>query len=198
MIGRNDPCWCGSKKKWKHCHFSNEGKDKSEKSGQKYFNQYKIVLKNPEQIEGIKRACKLTANILDKTCKMAQVGITTNELNDYAMKLHQEAGAIAAPLGYGEPPFPKGICTSLNEVICHGIPDDVPLREGDILNIDVSCILGGYFGDCSKMVVLGAVTPLKRLVVDVSQECLNRAIKVLKPDLLLCQIGDVIEDYATS
>ena len=86
---------------------------------------------------------------------MAKAGVTTNELNAFAHQLHLEAGAIPAPLRLWSSPFPKSICTSLNEVICHGIPDDIPLKEGDIFNIDVTCILNGYYGDCSRMVAIG-------------------------------------------
>ncbi|MCB1180595.1 MAG: methionyl aminopeptidase [Chlamydiia bacterium] len=199
MIGRNDPCFCGSKKKWKKCHYPELPKNRNqEKLAQGYYSQYKIILKTPEQIDKIRAACTLAAQILDKTCAKAKAGITTLELDTFAKRLHDEAGAIPAPLGYGDPPFPNSICTSLNEEICHGIPNDIPLKEGDILNIDVSCILNGFFGDCSKMVVIGAVTPDKRLVVDVSYESLMRSIKILKPGILLSEIGNVIEDYATS
>jgi methionyl aminopeptidase len=202
MIGRNDPCWCGSGQKWKKCHFPElSSRHDLTKLADRYYKQYKIILKNPIQIEGIKRACTLSAQILDKVCKMATAGVTTNELNTYAEKLHKEAGAIAAPLGYpgaNAPPFPKSICTSLNDEICHGIPDDEPLKEGDILNIDVSAILDGYYGDCSRMVMIGEVTQEKYMVCNVAYECLHRAIKILKPGVLLHAIGDVIEDYATA
>ena len=201
MIGRNDPCWCGSKKKWKHCHFPNFNPKQQVKPNEIrdfYWNQYEIILKNEEQIKGIKAACVLTADILDKTCAMAQEGVTTQELNDYAHKLHMEAGAIPAPLNYGFPPFTKSICTSFNEVICHGIPSDRKIKNGDILNIDVSAILNGYFGDCSRMVMIGEVSDERRLVVDVSYECLMKSIEILKPGLPLSQIGETIEKHATS
>ncbi len=199
MIGRNDPCWCGSGKKWKKCHFPAEGaQNKSQSLADLYYKKYRILIKTPEQIEGIRQACILAANILDATCKMAKAGITTNALNDFAQQLHNGAGAIAAPLHYGHPPYPKSICTSLNDVVCHGIPDNTPLKEGDILNIDVSPILNGYYGDCSRMVLIGAVSPERRLVVDVAYESLMRAIAILKPGLFLGEIGQTIERYATS
>src|SRR5690606_33530041 len=116
----------------------------------------------------------------------------------FVVKMAQEAGAIPAPLGYGDPPFPKAICTSLNEEICHGIPNDIPLKDGDIMNIDVSFLLDGYYGDCSAMVCIGTVSPEKRLVVDVSRESLERAIAIVRPGILLSEIGKVIEDYASS
>lgn len=161
-----------------------------------YLKKYGILLKTPEQIEGIKKACKLAAFILDQVCRHAKAGVTTNELNALAHRLHIEAGAIPAPLGYGSPPFPKSICTSLNEIICHGIPNDVPLKEGDIVNIDVTSILNGYFGDCSRMVAIGEIDAEKKQVMDVSFACLMRAISFLKPGILLFEIGNVIEEYA--
>ncbi len=200
MIDRNDPCWCKSGQKWKKCHYPKEPiqttGELNSTLARTYRKKYGILLKTPEQIAGIRAAGNLAAQILEKTCQMAKAGVTTNQLNAFAEKLHQEAGAIPACLGYGDPPFPKSICTSLNEVVCHGIPDDKPLIEGDILNIDITSILQGYYGDCSRMVVIGKTTEEKQRVVDVSYECLMRAIAILKPGVLVSQIGDVIEDYA--
>lgn len=203
---RNDPCWCGSGKKRKKCHPQDEPTssgiqsfsegDKYKELRALYYKKYQIVLKTPEQVIGIRKACLLAADILDKICAMAKEGVTTEELNAYANKLHKEANAIPAPLNYGHPPYPKSICTSLNEVICHGIPDKVPLKIGDILNIDVSCILDGYFGDCSKMVAIGEISAEKGLVMDTAYECLMLAIEALKPGIPLSRIGDVIEEHA--
>jgi len=199
MKGRNDPCWCGSGKKWKQCHYpSSKPLSQQQTLTKQYLQQYKIILKTPEEIEKIRLACKLTANILDAICKMAKVGVTTNELDEFAARQIRDANAIAAPLHYGNPPFPKSICTSLNEVICHGIPDDTILEEGDILNVDVSVNLNGYYGDCSRMVMIDPISPERTLVCEVSLECLHRAVKILKPGTLLHEIGDVIEDYADS
>lgn len=197
MSTRNDPCWCGSGKKWKKCHYPQLPAMHSALA-QEYVKKYGILLKTPEQIAGIRKACQLTAFILAETCKQVAPGVTTNQLNAFAHRLNTEAGAIPATLGYGSPPFPKSICTSLNEVICHGIPDDIPLREGDILNIDVSSILDGFYGDCSAMVTVGAVSKEKQHVVDVSKECLNRAAALLAPGIMIYEIGDVITDYAHS
>jgi methionyl aminopeptidase len=198
MIARNDPCWCGSGKKWKKCHYPFTPPQNFKTIKAEYWKKYQIVLKTPEQIEGIRAAGKFAATILKKVCAKAKKGVTTEELDAYAMELHKEGGATPAPLGYGHPPFPKGICTSLNEVICHGIPDQRPLEEGDIMNIDVTSILNGYYGDCSAMVTIGKISEDKQRVVDVSYECLMRAIKILKPGVLISEIGRVIEDYATS
>ncbi len=197
MFSRNDPCWCGSGKKWKKCHAPELPHTPQELLRSKYLKTYGILLKNKEQIEGIRQSGHLAAKILDAVCKEAVAGATTNYLNAFAEKLHKEAGAIAATLGYGSPPFPKSICTSLNEVICHGIPNDTPLKEGDILNIDVTCILNGYYGDCSKMVTIGKVCEEKQRVCDVSLECLKRSTAILKPGIFVYEIGEVIEDYAS-
>jgi methionyl aminopeptidase len=199
MIGRNDFCWCGSGLKWKKCHFPVEGQGKGKRNidlKEEYFRKFQVIIKDAKQIEGIRQSSHLASRILDATCAMAKAGVTTLELNDFAHNLYLEAGAIPATLGYGEPPFSKSICTSLNEVICHGIPDNTPLKEGDILNIDVTSILNGFYGDCSRMVVIGKTTPEKQKVVDVAYECLMRSIAILKPGILVSQIGDVIEDYA--
>lgn len=198
MISRNDPCWCGSQKKWKKCHYPTKPPlDSFEEKKAVYKKQYNILLKSKEQIEGIRASCKLSKTILDKLCKAAKKGVTTNQLNALAEKLHAEAGAVPAPLGYGRPPFPKAICTSLNEVICHGIPDDKPLEDGDILNIDTTAILNGYYGDCSAMVQIGEVSKEKELVVDVSRKCLMSAIELVKPGLEIYKIGDKIEEIAS-
>lgn len=198
MSGRNDPCWCGSGKKWKHCHYPELNPlVKKEALSKQYLSQYGIILKTEEEIKGIRRACKLVASILDATCKRAKAGVTTNALNDFAHRLHMEAGARPAPLGFGNPPYPKSICTSVNNVICHGIPNDIPLKDGDILSIDVSCELEGYYGDCCGAVMIGNVTPEKQLVVETAYECLMRSIAILKPGVMICEIGNTIEDYAS-
>ena len=197
MITRNDPCWCGRRKKWKKCHYPVLPSQAFQTMKENYFKKYQIILKTPEQIEGIRAAGKLAATILKQVCAQAKEGVTTQELDDYAMGLHKESGAIPAPLGYGFPPFPKGICTSLNDVICHGIPNQKPLMNGDIMNIDVTPVLNGYYGDCSAMIIIGKITEEKERVVNVSYECLMRAIKILRPGVPISQIGEVIEDYAT-
>lgn len=197
MISRNDPCWCGSGKKWKKCHWPQLP---NEDIAKRYLKSYNIIVKTPKQIDGIKQASKLAAKILDELCKKAKAGVTTNDLDLLSMELHKKAGAKPAPLGYGEPPFPKSICTSLNDEICHGIPNDIPLKDGDIINIDVTSILNGYFGDCSRMVIIGDEKKLdeeKLRVTEVSYECMMEAIKICKPGIHLCEIGNVIEEIAS-
>lgn len=201
MIGRNDLCWCGSGQKWKKCHFPLESSQEPQKNSrlkEEYLRKYEILIKDEKQIQGIRESCQLASKILDATCERAKEGVTTLELNAFAHQMHLEAGAVPAPLNYGHPPFPMSICTSLNEVICHGIPDKRPLRNGDIVNIDVTCIYKGYYGDCSRMVTIGTVSPERQLVVDVSYECLMRSIAILKPGIPISEIGNAIETYARS
>lgn len=163
---------------------------------QNILNEHHIILKTPEQIEGIRAACYLTAKILKETCDMAKEGVSLIEINDFCHRLHLEAGARPAPLGYGHPPFPKSICTSINDVICHGIPDRYVLKKGDIVNIDVSCEYKGYYGDCSRMVTIGPLNEERQRVVDVSYECLMNAIDVVRPGNYVSDIGVAIETHA--
>ncbi len=197
MISRNDPCWCGSKQKWKKCHYPAKGEEGNQAAlKQTYKKQYNILLKSEEEITKIRHACKETAKLLKECCSAAKAGVTTNELDQIAVDFCKKHGYISAPLGYGDPPFPKSICTSLNEVICHGIPNKTPLIEGDFLNIDVSLICDKYFGDCSAMVAIGKISDEKKRVMETSKECLMRSIEILKPGIMLFEIGKVIEDYA--
>ncbi len=193
---RNDLCWCGSQRKWKHCHYPEKPTLSWEDKKRFYASRYEIILKTPEQIKKIRNACQITARILDELCRAAKKGVSTEELDQYSRELHKKYDAIPAPLNYGVPPFPKTICTSLNEVICHGIPNDVPLKDGDIMNIDVSCIVDGYYGDCSRMVLIGNVPEIKKQVCQASLECLHESIAILKPGIPLYAIGDVIEECA--
>lgn len=198
-ISRNDPCWCGSGQKWKKCHFPKLAEQsENERKRQEYYKKYRIVLKNPKEIEGIKRACHVSATILKKLCDAVHPGMTTLELDELSMKLHREMQAKPAPLGYGYPPFPKSICVSLNEVICHGIPDKTIIQEGDILNIDVSSIVEGFFGDCSAMVTVGKISDDKKRVVETAYNCLMESIKPLKPGIPLSSIGNKITEIAHS
>jgi methionyl aminopeptidase len=198
MIGRNDLCWCKSGKKWKKCHYP-EVKlqlETTENLKSLYENRYDILFKTQEDMAGIKEACKITAEILEATCALAKVGVTTEELNRFAHQMHLDKGVIPAPLHYGEPPFPKSICTSINEVICHGIPCNYALQEGDIVNIDVSAKWKKYFGDCSKMVVIGKTDQERQNVVNTAYACLMGSIEALYPGCEVSLIGSTIEKIA--
>lgn len=194
MISRNDLCFCGSNKKWKKCHYPQ--KAPIEDLSKKYLKNYGILIKTKKQIEKIRHACKIASIILDELVKKAQAGITTLELDNLSLELHKKYNAIPAPLNYGSPPFPKSICTSINEVICHGIPDNTKLKDGDILNIDVTSIVNGYFGDTSRMVEIGDVSEEKKRVCKASYEAMMESIKILKPNIKILEIGNKIEEVA--
>lgn len=196
MISRNDPCWCGSGQKWKKCHYP--AIPSSDPFAKRYLDSFGIILKTSEQIGKIRIACEITSEILTELCNAAKPGVTTLELDLLSRKLHAKYNAIPAPLNYGKPPYPKTICTSLNDVICHGIPDNRPLQEGDILNIDASAIVDGYFGDSSRMVAIGEISEEKKRVIDVSFQSLLKAIDVCKIGNYVSDIGQVIEDFATA
>lgn len=196
MISRNDPCWCKSGKKWKKCHFPQKESDTKINISEKYLKEYNIIIKTSNQIKKIEVACQTAASILLELCDAAKEGVTTNELDILSRMLHKKFNAIPAPLGYGDPPYPKSICTSLNEVICHGIPDDTFLKDGDILNIDVTAIVDGFYGDCSQMVTIGNISEEKKRVIQTSRNCLEKAISICKPDIKIYEIGKVIEEEA--
>ena len=153
----------------------------------RYHKQYGILLKAPKQIAGIRAACQLSKKIMDKLCPLAKPGVTTEELSTFAHEEMLKAGATPATLGYGDPPYTKSICTSLNEVICHGIPGPRKLIEGDILNIDITCILNGYFGDMSRMVMVGKVSDERKKLVETAYQCLMRSIAILGPGVPIKQ-----------
>jgi methionyl aminopeptidase len=155
------------------------------------------TIKTAAEIEKMRVAGRLAADVLQMIGPYVQKGVTTNELNqrchDYIVNEQQ---AIPAPLNYGHPPFPKSICTSVNHVICHGIPSDKSLKDGDIVNIDVTVIKDGYHGDTSKMFVVGKPSILAERLIRVTQESLYLAIKMVKPGVRLGDIGHVIQQYA--
>ncbi|MBE9117967.1 type I methionyl aminopeptidase [Lusitaniella coriacea LEGE 07157] len=157
----------------------------------------RITLLSTREIEKMRRAGRLAAQLLDYLAPMIQPGISTLELNDAAEGWTQEQGAKSAPLGYNG--FPKSICTSINEVICHGIPNAKQiLKEGDIINLDVTPILNGYHGDTSRTFFVGTPSPKAKKLVEVTEECLRRGIAEVKPGAKIGDIGAAIQEYAES
>ncbi|WP_196140538.1 type I methionyl aminopeptidase [Aliikangiella sp. G2MR2-5] len=154
-----------------------------------------IIIKNAEQIEKMRVAGRLAAEVLDMIAPHVVKGVTTNELNqichDYIIDVQK---AIPAPLNYHG--FPKSICTSVNHVICHGIPADKKLKDGDIINIDITVIKDGFHGDTSKMFTVGKPTILAEKLCKVAQDCLYLGIEMVKPGVRLGDIGHAIESYA--
>jgi methionyl aminopeptidase len=158
-----------------------------------------ITLLSSRELEKMRKACQLAAQLLDYLTPFVKPGISTQELNDLAEEWTKEHGAKSAPLGYAGSvfPFPRSICTSINEVICHGIPnsDDV-LKDGDIINIDVTPILDGYHGDTSRTFFVGEPSPLAKKLVQVTEESMWRGINAVKPGGRIGDIGAAIQEYA--
>ena len=156
-----------------------------------------IVLLSSREIEKMRQAGKLAAQLLEHLGKMVKPGITTHELDQEAERWTQAHGAKSAPLGYHG--FPRSICTSVNEVICHGIPNKKQvLQEGDIINIDVTPILDGYHGDTSKTFFVGTPSPEVKKLVEVTEECMYRGINAVRPGGRIGDIGAAIQEYAES
>jgi methionyl aminopeptidase len=153
-----------------------------------------IIIKTPEEIEKMRIAGKLAGQVLDMIGPYVQKGITTDELNTICHDYIIKNGAIPAPLNYHG--FPKSICTSVNHVVCHGIPSDKKLKDGDIINIDVTVIVDGWHGDTSKMYFVGQASSAAKTLVQVTQEALYLAIRMVKPGIRLGDIGAAIADYA--
>jgi len=193
-IGRNDPCICGSGKKYKKCCMNAEKSNMNLK--EKYKKKHNIILKEPHEIEGIKKSGELLLSILDKVEKIIKPGVTTDMINDLVHEEHVRAGAIPAPLGYRG--FPKSVCTSVNEVICHGIPGDLILNDGDIINVDVTPILKNYYADASKTFFVGTPTEDGLKIVNIARESLKRGVDMVQPGATLGDIGWAIQDYAES
>ena len=195
-LSRNYLCWCGSGKKYKNCHLE-EDEMLRDFEDQGYFAPPKDVFKTEEQIEGIRKSGKLTKRILDMVEERIKAGVSTNEINTWVHEYTIQNGGIPAPLNYEG--FTKSVCTSINNVICHGIPNDHEiLKDGDIINIDVTTILDGYFSDASRMFIIGNASEKAVKLVNVAKECLYLGIREVKPYKDLNAIGDVIEDYANS
>ena len=153
------------------------------------------LIKTPEQIEGIRRSGVVNTGVLDLVAQEIHAGMTTLEIDEMVYDYTVSHGAIPAPLNYEG--FPKSVCTSINEVVCHGIPNEFDvLEEGDIINVDVSTILDGYYSDASRMFVIGQTTPEKQKLVDVARECLEIGMKAARPFGFVGDIGNAIEKHA--
>ncbi len=192
-IGRNDPCPCGSGHKYKRCC---QGKSTPRKIDlrQQYEQKQRIRFKTREQIEGIRKAGELTMATLDMVEKEIRPGITTEYINTLVHEFTINSQAIPAPLNYRG--FPKSVCTSVNDEICHGIPDDRILMDGDIVNVDVTPILNGYYADANKTFFVGSPGKDAVKIVSVARECLKRGIAVALPGNTTGDIGWAIQSYA--
>lgn len=153
------------------------------------------VIRTPEQIEGIRESAKINTGVLDCVAANIREGMSTAEIDKLVYDYTVAHGAIPAPLNYEG--FPKSVCTSINEVVCHGIPNEKEvLRSGDIVNVDVSTILNGYFSDASRMFMIGEVSPDKKKLVEVTKECLEIGIAAAQPWARLGDVGAAIQEHA--
>ena len=155
----------------------------------------KSLIKTEEQIEGIRRSGLITTGALDLVAQEIRAGMSTQDINDMVHDYTIKHGGIPAPLNYEG--FPKSVCTSVNEVVCHGIPSEYEiLEEGDIINVDVTTILDGYYSDASRMFVIGQTSAENQKLVDVAKECLEIGMKAAQPYGFVGDIGYAIERHA--
>lgn len=193
-LGRNEECWCHSKKKYKNCHLRIDERLEQLKEQGKLVPGHEII-KNEKQIAGIREAGKLNTEILDRVSEFIKEGISTEEINHLVHEYTISHGGIPAPLGYEG--YPKSVCVSIDEIVCHGIPDkNRILKQGEIVNVDVTTILNGYFADASRMFCIGDVGQEKQKLVEFTKECLELGVQAAKPWGYLGDIGYVISQHA--
>ena len=178
-LDRNMPCWCGSGKKYKHCHYDFDEKlDDMHRRGA--IIPTHDMIKNEAQIAGIRESAKINVAVLDYVAAHIRAGISTAEIDRWVYEQTTAMGGIPAPLNYEG--FPKSVCTSIDDQVCHGIPseDDI-LCNGDIINVDCSTIYKGYYSDSSRMFIIGETTPEKKKLVEVTRECVMAGLEQVKP-----------------
>lgn len=193
-LSKNSPCWCGSKKKYKHCH---EEFDNTmmllRLQGQRVPERR--LIKNKEDIKLIKKAGEINTGALDLVAEKIHAGMSTEEIDNLVYDYTVKHGGIPACLGYED--FPKSCCTSINEEVCHGIPDEkVILKEGDIVNVDCTTIYRGHYADASRMFMIGKVSDEARRLVEVTKECMEAGIAAVRPWGHLGDIGAAIQEVA--
>lgn len=196
-IGRNDACWCGSGKKYKKCHqrFDEHLKQLQQ---QGYVLPKHKMIKNAAQIQGIREAAVVNNGLLDCIEENIHVGMTTEDIDILTCQFLKDHDATSADLHYQG--YPKSICTSVNDEVCHGIPSkDVVLKEGDIINVDATSCYKGYYADASRMFMIGKVSDEARRLVEVTRECLYKGIEAIKPyESTLSDIGRAVQKHAES
>ncbi len=193
-LGRNDPCPCGSGLKYKKCCLLKEGGKKKRDLKELYYKKHRIRLKEEEDIQGIQRAGGLVCKTLELVEEAIQPGVATEDINTLVHRFTVENGAIPAPLNYNG--FPKSVCVSVNEVICHGIPGERVLQEGDIVNVDVTSKLEGYYADASLTFPVGNVSEDAEKIIYVAEQSLHKGLEQIKPGNTVGDIGWAIQSYA--
>ena len=194
--GRNDLCWCGRGKKYKKCHIGFDDRiEEIELQG--HIVPDHSIIKNAEQIEKIKESAKINIAVLDYVAEHIKAGISTAEIDRWVYDITTKMGGIPAPLNYQG--FPKSVCTSINDEVCHGIPsEDIILKDGDIINVDCSTELNGYFSDSSRMFCIGEVSEDKRRLVEAAKQALDEGLKQVKPWGFLGDMGQAVNDFIKS
>ena len=192
-VGRNDPCPCGSGLKYKKCCLGKE-QPKTNNIKEQYQRQYRIRLKEQADVEAIKKAGRLAIALLNRVADAVKPGIQTEEINTLVHEMTLAHGAVSAPLNYRG--FPKSVCVSINEEICHGIPGNRVIKDGDIVNVDVTPILDGFYADASKTFFAGTPGPDAEKIVAVARESLRLGLEMVKPGNTVGDIGWAIQRYA--
>lgn len=193
-LGRNDACWCGSGIKYKNCHENFDNKINDFRRAGAIVPTHKMI-KTPAQVEAIRQSAKVNIAVLDYVAEHIKPGVTTEEIDRWVYEQTTKYHAIPAPLNYEG--FPKSVCTSVNHEVCHGIPSpEVVLKEGDIVNVDCSTILNGYFSDSSRMFCIGEVSAEKKRLVDITEQSLQVGLSQVKPWGFLGDMGQAINDFA--
>ena len=193
-IGRNDPCWCGSGKKYKKCHYDfDQMISKVEAEG--HIVPRHDMLKTPDEVEMIKKSAEINVAVLDEITEKIHEGMRLSEIDDIVNKVTEKMGGIPAPLNYEG--FTYSVCTSVNDQVCHGFPrEDTVLKSGDIINCDCSTILNGYYSDSSRMYCIGDVSPEKRKLVEVTKECVELGLEQVKPWGFMGDMSHAVEEHA--
>lgn len=192
-IGRNDECWCGSGKKYKKCHEAfDENLEKLHRAGE--IVPPRNLLKNSKDIEGIKKSAAVNIGSLDEVAKNIHAGCSTQDIDKWVYEYTIAHGAIPAPLNYEG--FPASCCTSINDVICHGIPNkNEILKEGDIVNVDCSTVLDGYYSDSSRMFIIGDAGKEITNFVERVKKSINIGLNEVKPYFHLQDMAKAIQEY---
>ena len=207
----SDPCWCGSGRKYKRCHKPLEGKIlpgvvspmRTVPAGiakPPYADTGEVPrteearVKSPEVIERMRYACDMAAEILKLAGDFVKPGMTTNDIDVFVHEETVKRGAYPSPLNYHH--YPKSVCTSLNEVICHGIPDSTVVNDGDIINLDVTCYVNGVHGDTNATFFVGEVDEESKLLTRVAEECMWKGIEAVVPGRPISDVGKAIETHA--
>ena len=193
-LGRNLPCWCGSGRKYKACHMEFDERIAEHKRQGDIVPTHKMI-KNPDQIAKIKESARVNVAVLDAVAAVIHEGMPTSEIDRIVAETTASYGAVPAPLHYQG--YPYSVCTSVNSQVCHGFPSDkVILKSGDIVNVDCSTILDGYYSDSSRMFMIGEVSDAARKLVEVTKECMMLGLEQVKPWGYLGDMGQAVNDHA--